>query len=254
MCVAKKACVSLLETCACPPKYRESLLSIPPSEKSNSSRIACNGKLYCDGGPNGPLPDKPINKPLSRRIFVSARYLLPCRCGKRIPVEPRQAGESIQCSCGVLLKVPTLRAIRALEMEELGPELVATQESAPTWGVLQGMALLGAAITLAALAIAGWLIATLPTPPPAPPDPQQIRDETEALVPFQVLRVWHSIKNTRLVAGRTPSELAYRDRLFRHRLGLGVVGAIGMLGIVLCVATTFSARSRNWKARPPSSH
>lgn len=186
---------------------------------------------------------------------MSARYLLPCRCGKRIPVEQRQAGESIQCGCGVLLEVPALRAIRALEMEEVGPELVAAQASAPTWGVLQGTALLGAAIALAALAIAGWLIATLPTPPPGPPDPQQIRDETETLVPFRVLRAWHSIKNTRLVAGRTPDKSAYRDKLFRHRLGLGVVGAIGMLGMVLCVATTtFSARSRNWKARPPSSH
>lgn len=43
------------------------------------------------------------------------RYLLPCSCGRNLPVEMSQAGQHVVCKCGGLLEVPTLRSLRELE-------------------------------------------------------------------------------------------------------------------------------------------
>ncbi len=42
------------------------------------------------------------------------KYLLPCSCGKSVAIEYSQAGGRVQCDCGRLLDVPTLRLIRQL--------------------------------------------------------------------------------------------------------------------------------------------
>ena len=45
-------------------------------------------------------------------------YLLPCTCGKSIPVTKLQAGQEVACDCGQRQVAPTLRAIQNLpEME-----------------------------------------------------------------------------------------------------------------------------------------
>ena len=44
-----------------------------------------------------------------------AKYLLPCSCGRKMPVEPRQAGQSVDCACGESLEIPTMLAMSALE-------------------------------------------------------------------------------------------------------------------------------------------
>jgi hypothetical protein len=44
-----------------------------------------------------------------------SKYLLPCECGKGIVIDASQAGQQIACECGVLLEIPTLRGVRALE-------------------------------------------------------------------------------------------------------------------------------------------
>lgn len=42
------------------------------------------------------------------------KYLLPCSCGKSVPVEASQAGQRVRCSCGQMLDVPTMRLVRQL--------------------------------------------------------------------------------------------------------------------------------------------
>ncbi|MBC7854435.1 MAG: hypothetical protein IAF94_13460 [Pirellulaceae bacterium] len=46
---------------------------------------------------------------------MKAEYLLPCSCGKKVPVDAGQAGAKVACSCGQQLTVPTFRALRDLE-------------------------------------------------------------------------------------------------------------------------------------------
>lgn len=65
---------------------------------------------------------------------MSPRYALPCSCGASVPVEMRQAGETIACHCGKALDVPKLRDLRRLEpVVESRP--VRTRAK---WSVLQG--------------------------------------------------------------------------------------------------------------------
>lgn len=46
------------------------------------------------------------------------KYQLTCTCGRAIPVEVSQAGQTVQCSCGAKLEVPTMRLIRNLPVAD----------------------------------------------------------------------------------------------------------------------------------------
>ena len=63
-----------------------------------------------------------------------AAYLLPCSCGKTVPVEVRQAGGRVTCSCGTQLEVPALRQLRQLPQQQA----VGQPRSASSWGTRQG--------------------------------------------------------------------------------------------------------------------
>lgn len=47
-----------------------------------------------------------------------ADYLLPCTCGRKVPVSTRHAGQTVRCACGAELEVPTLRGLGELERAE----------------------------------------------------------------------------------------------------------------------------------------
>ena len=49
---------------------------------------------------------------------MKAVYLLPCSCGKKVPVDAGQAGAKVTCECGQQVAVPTFRALRNLEQEK----------------------------------------------------------------------------------------------------------------------------------------
>ena len=52
---------------------------------------------------------------------MQTRYLLPCSCGQKIAIEPRQAGQSIRCPCGNSVEAPTMLKMTALEPAEPEP-------------------------------------------------------------------------------------------------------------------------------------
>jgi hypothetical protein len=83
------------------------------------------------------------------------KYLLACpSCGTKNPVETGQAGQSIHCSCGNMIEVPSIRAMRSLEAQ------AGDAPAAPRWSARQGFVFLGLAIAAAALVLgAGVLIA-----------------------------------------------------------------------------------------------
>jgi hypothetical protein len=93
-------------------------------------------------------------------------YLLPCSCGQKLAVSARQAGESVRCSCGATLEVPTLRGLDTLER--------AAAPAAPgrTWGDRQRAVFLLVVAALAAASIAGYLALILPADPTPPPPPE----------------------------------------------------------------------------------
>lgn len=42
------------------------------------------------------------------------KYLLPCKCGQSVEIEPSQAGQTVVCVCGEHLHVPSMLQIKAL--------------------------------------------------------------------------------------------------------------------------------------------
>jgi hypothetical protein len=152
-------------------------------------------------------------------VIVNTRYLLPCRCGRKITVETSQAGQQIRCQCGVNQEVPTLRKISALESVE--PE--SDSSNATTWGTKQKIVLLAAAVLVIALALMALLVIERPTLP-SPPDPQTLR-------PLESLKLWEQ-----LLAGpdisRLPPQLMYRAEIAGWWRWVALDGALAMAGLI----------------------
>ena len=82
-------------------------------------------------------------------------YLLPCDCGREIPIESRQAGETVRCECGRTCAVPTMR-----EVQNLRPAPVsgaAPMAARPAWGNSQRLLVAGLVVLLLAAIAAAIL-------------------------------------------------------------------------------------------------
>ena len=94
---------------------------------------------------------------------MTARYLLPCACGQKVVVEPRQAGGQVRCTCGRSLEVPTMLKMAKLQRAEPWPE---TQRPTSRWGWHQSIILLGIAILLGTIVASVHLARSRPGRPP----------------------------------------------------------------------------------------
>jgi hypothetical protein len=85
-------------------------------------------------------------------------YLLPCACGRKLPVALHQAGLKIACECGATLDAPTRRGLAALE-EAAELPAAATRDAPRAEGrsLRQKGLFLALAVTLVALATGGAL-------------------------------------------------------------------------------------------------
>lgn len=82
-------------------------------------------------------------------------YLLPCGCGREIPVEATQSGQQITCPCGQRMEVPPMRTLRTLQRVKRAGETSKKPSSA--WGARQAVLLLGAIVTLSGLIWTAYL-------------------------------------------------------------------------------------------------
>lgn len=108
-------------------------------------------------------------------------YLLPCKCGRRLPVTAAQAGDQLECECGERLEVPTLRHLASLERVEEAPP--AREKS---WGLRQALVFLGMAIVL--LAAAG--LVALQIAKPQPIHEPILRTAVENMTPAELWKTW----------------------------------------------------------------
>ena len=163
---------------------------------------------------------------------MTDKYLLSCSCGEKIPVEPRQAGEIIRCTCGASLDVPTMLQMRALERAK--PPRAAQQTSAP-WGARQAVLLLGIVIVLVALGLAIGLFLTRPISPTARLTPDVLDREVRDLSPFESWQRWQALRALGPAGRRLPGEEAYEKAFFQYCLWMGLVLTIAVVGIGLIV-------------------
>lgn len=165
---------------------------------------------------------------------MESKYLLPCNCGKKIVVEPGQAGQSIRCACGAELEVPTLMALRRLDPAE--PEHQQPGQAGPRpaaastgWGIRQGIVFFGSIVTLIGLIVATYLFVTRPQLPKR----EQIRPRINSLSPLASRRVWFEIRSQGPDIYLKWDAEGFEGRLFRYRLSLGVALAVALGGVAI---------------------
>jgi hypothetical protein len=170
---------------------------------------------------------------------VSSKYLLPCVCGEQIPIEPREAGETVACRCGASLQAPTLREICALEP---APEDLSPPPAVAPWGWRQGLRLLGTVVLLSALGWAVWLFLNPPASRFDVFDPEMIRREANKMPPTVTWDNWEKAKEG---LDRRVDQKYARDMEAHH--GLFVLpGLLAVIGVGLILSTlSFASRPQS---------
>ncbi|NLF06481.1 MAG: hypothetical protein GX594_00660 [Pirellulaceae bacterium] len=160
---------------------------------------------------------------------MNNKYLLPCRCGEKLSIELRQAGEEVVCRCGARMQVPTMLEIRALEPAAAADETSA--RGAASWGWRQQLRLLGVFLMLSGIFAGGWLFLTRPIAIADVMPPEVLQHSAKKLTPAQTWTEWQRAKlgldrrqDTRYIAART-----------RYHIWISVSGVLALGGVALIV-------------------
>lgn len=169
---------------------------------------------------------------------MTRKYLLPCVCGLETAVEPRQAGETVVCSCGSPLQVPTMREIANLEIAP--PESAPSPAAATRWGTPQRLVLLGTAIAAAAILAGIAMFIIRPVSRFAVIDPEQIRRSAKNMTPAYAWDVWETLKQG--LDRRTDQQ--YENAMEKFYVWEGVAGGATLIGMGLIVVGGVIARGQ----------
>lgn len=180
-----------------------------------------------------------VNKATEGMDPMSMMYLLPCSCGAKLPVERRQAGETVRCGCGTSLEVPSLMKMENLEPAE--PESVDGRPS-DQWGIRQSVILLGAVIAMLGLALGVFLVLSRPEPFVLDIPPELVRREVRTFSPRRSWENWRYMSANGL--NRTPlvAKEKNTEELLRWRIQIGVVLVVVALGIATVGVALLSGR------------
>ena len=166
------------------------------------------------------------------------KYLLPCKCGQSVEIEPSQAGQTVACGCGEGLLIPSMLQIRALP--------IALEKPEPSRKKKRSVPYLAALITLSAGIVCAimwggceWLRAS--------------SEETFWLAGFGFLPILYIlVRGLTYAFGGTFIALAVRD-LVKSPLAedTTIRRTFFVLGIVLLFSACISASYwREWQPQP----
>lgn len=182
------------------------------------------------------------------------QYLLPCACGRTIPVDLGQAGQTLTCECGHKLEVPTLRGIKALPPAETkGGKANPSVNPAPAWSPLQG-GLFSAGILIAIIGIAiatysTYIISQLQVPPPSAEQLAKSEEQFDRIPLDELYNLYLQVREAGL--GMTDTPLYVRARQVRKTFTRYLIAgsAIAVIGIGMTVSS-FVIRPATAAARP----
>jgi len=171
---------------------------------------------------------------------MTKHYLLPCSCGQKLAVAPRQAGESITCPCGSTLEVPPLVRMKALEPVSPEAERASALRAAPQrppWSRRQAGLFFGIVLLCAGVPWAAWLELNKPRLVPI-----------ERMSPLQTWGMWQELRTG---ANRYPSPQArfYAETLRQNRNWLFVAIGLSVGGVLVCIGSYTL-----WKPSMPRKH
>lgn len=155
---------------------------------------------------------------------MTAKYLLPCKCGKEIPVELRQAGQQVRCECGAENEVPRMQDLRQLKRADI-PQPATKPAARRRWGRRQRLLVVGGVLVLLSILLRVYLYGREP------------RLNVDSLRPWQTVQVWEQFRGG--LQGRLPTERAYEDELQKHRRWVYVAVVLGSLGVLTMLSSLF---------------
>jgi hypothetical protein len=169
------------------------------------------------------------------------QYLLPCSCGRKQPVETRQAGEVVTCECGAPLPIPRLLELKMLEV---ATKQTTTSSAQTTWGVGHGLALAGTLILLGAIILgirvhstsSGYLT------------PDQIREKFAIMPPSETWDYWLYYKNKGI---NPPKDRFFEASYNQNQFYLAYVGIVAVSGLALMGVGFFITRRNRAPHLPP---
>ncbi|MCH7725908.1 MAG: hypothetical protein IH991_05420 [Planctomycetes bacterium] len=162
-----------------------------------------------------------------------------------MPIETRQAGESVTCpQCAAALAVPAMRNIRKLKPEE---NETAQKSSAQPWTRQQGLIFAGGvmlALVATVVAIGFYLsVKKLPIAVPKPVE-QQLEQELESLHkeidaagPADLWSAWRQIKQFEFGEWTPPQHIENRERRDRRMLYVKIAIGCAALGVGLAIGS-----------------
>ncbi len=158
-----------------------------------------------------------------------SNFRLPCACGQSVSVSASQAGQTVGCSCGAQLEVPTLRGLRELPLSDAP----AGAKRVSTWENRQRAIYLLTLISLAALLLGGYLWTQLPViRPQATPD--QIKNAFAAGKPDQVYDLFQELQK----GLGNPALADAEDQRDVMAIGVKVALGIGICGLIAAIVMT----------------
>ncbi len=178
---------------------------------------------------------------------VVSKYLLPCSCGRSVPVEVSHAGRQVRCDCGASLEVPTMLELARLQRVE-----EAAAPATGQWGVPQQFIMTGIAVLLIAISGGVWLALSVPQLPHPAVDVEKARSEIQSAKPIQTLQIWRQLRRG-LPPGANPAMIKYDDQLCRYRIWLGTAAVATVIGAALIAAGLLLMRQNSASSLPENS-
>ncbi len=166
---------------------------------------------------------------------MSARYLLPCPCGLKTPVEVAQSGQTIACECGRPLDIPTMLEIRKLDRVPAQP----SQSLGPGWGIRQQLLTVGALIATIA-AMSGVLLTLVRPQPPQPPDMRLIEARLDRMTVLGTFNEWEQL-NKGVQQGPPEIWKYFKSQVDGFYRWCFVIVVLGLLGVGCAVSSVFVA-------------
>ena len=189
---------------------------------------------YNEGVTTGYYHQKAVPQTVSDRERLICSPVL---CGREIPIEPRQAGETVRCECGRTCAVPTMREIQSLRPAPLSVRRL--RPARPAWGNPQRFLVAGLVVFLLAAIAAVILYRQIPTATSPDFDRRRPRGSgSRACRPMETIQYFH---RGFCRGSRSPSRPELQSQRSMVYLGmaawpLGAVGlilaAVGVAGIV----------------------
>lgn len=171
---------------------------------------------------------------------MTTKYLLPCSCGAKTPVETTQAGGTATCTCGEQLSVPTLGRLRSFEPVKE----VDTLPTKATWSAQRGILFVFGGLValggLAGLALNLYERSQVDLTTTFETVDKEYQTALDSMSPSQLFDIWKEIQRVGITKAReqkAPEFALNQKQANSLKRNAMIAGSIGCVGVLLLMAS-----------------